>query len=73
MQRVLIVAGICLAMAACAGERPGGDPPISARLDSGVTSSNGGGQRVLEGTPNISTGTSGAVRQRSNNSQGAAY
>ncbi len=73
MKRTLITFGICLAITGCAGERPGGDPPISARLDSGVTSSNGGGQRVLGSTPNISTGQNGVVTQRSNNTQGAAY
>ena len=73
MRQVFIVLGVCLAVTACAGERPGGDPAVSSRLDSGVTSSNGGGQRVLGSTPNISSGTGGVVTQRSNNSQGGAY
>ena len=73
MRRIILVTGVCLAIAACAGERPGGDPPISARLDSGVTSSNGGGQRVLGGTPDVSSGPAGATVRRSNNAQGAAY
>ena len=40
------------------GDRP---PPPSATLDSGITSSNGGGQRALGNLPNVSVGPNGAV------------
>ena len=38
-------------LAACAGERP--DTTVSPQLDSGITSSNGGGVRALGGVPNV--------------------
>lgn len=73
MKQIVAVLGVCLALSACAGVHPGVDPAVSARLDSGVTSSNGGGQRVLDGTPNIGVNSGGAVSSRVNNTQGAAY
>jgi hypothetical protein len=42
-------------LAACAYARP--DPVASPRLDSGVTSSNGGGMRVLGDDPYVSMNT----------------
>ncbi len=63
----------CLTVAACSSERMGGDPVVSPRLDSGVTSNNGGGQRALGNTPDVSVGNGAATVRRSNNSQGSAY
>ena len=42
---------LALGLAACADARP--DPVVSPRLDSGITSSNGGGMRALGNQPNI--------------------
>ena len=48
-------------LAACADVRP--DTIASPRLDSGVTSSNGGGTRVLGDQPNVGISTrAGLVR-----------
>lgn len=69
LRTIIATTAICLAVSACGDQRPAIDP----KLESGVTSSNGGGQRVLGSTPNISTGQNGVVTQRSNNTQGAAY
>lgn len=41
--------------AACAHERP--DTIVSPKLDSGITSSNGGGARTLANQPNVGIGT----------------
>lgn len=46
-------AAACLV--ACAGERP--QSTVSPRLDSGVTSSNGGGTRALSNQPNVGVNT----------------
>ena len=52
-----LVAAFLLAatLAACADARP--DPVASPRLDSGVTSSNGGGARTLGNQPGASVTT----------------
>ena len=48
-------------LAACANARP--DPVVSPQLDSGITSSNGGGTRTLGNQPNVGVTTrTGAVR-----------
>lgn len=48
-------------LAACAGERP--DTIVSPRLDSGITSSDGGGTRALGNQPNVGVTTRvGTVR-----------
>lgn len=48
-------------LAACAEMRP--DPVASPRLDSGITSNNGGGQRALGDIPNVGVTTRvGTVR-----------
>ncbi len=73
IKQVSIIAGACLALAACAGAEPGGGTATSARLDSGITSSNGGGQRATGNTPNIGTSNMGAVQTPVNNTKGAAY
>lgn len=54
MHRVLPVL-LVLALAACADAKP--DPVASPRLDSGITSSNGGGMRALGGDPNVTLST----------------
>ena len=54
MHRVAIVAFATL-LAACAEVRP--DPVVSPQLDSGITSSNGGGQRALGNQPNVGVTT----------------
>jgi len=66
-----IAATVALGLAVCAcGEQR---PAISPRLDSGVTSSNGGGTRALGNSPNISIGGTGAAQPPSSNSRGPAY
>ncbi len=42
-------------LAACAYARP--DPVVSPRLDSGITSSDGGGTRALGNRPNLGVTT----------------
>ncbi len=76
---LLAVAAIgCLGLSACNGDPPPGNPALNsttgpARLDSGITSSNGGGQRALGGTPGISTGTGGATGGFAPNQKGNSY
>lgn len=48
----VLIAGL---LAACADVRP--DTVVSPRLDSGITSSNGGGARALGGQPGASVTT----------------
>lgn len=45
-----LAAMTCVLASACSG---GGTPPPSATLDSGVTSSNGGGQRAVGDLPGV--------------------
>ena len=55
---VLILSGL---LAACSDVRP--SPLVSPQLDSGVTSSNGGGTRTLGNNPNVGVTTRiGTVR-----------
>lgn len=65
----------CLSLSACNGSdpAPASNNLVSPRLDSGVTSSNGGAQRVLGDQPGISTGTNGTTGGQSPNSKGNAY
>jgi hypothetical protein len=58
MYRILPVL-LALGLAACADARP--DPVASPQLDSGITSSNGGGTRALGNQPNIGV-TTGVAR-----------
>ena len=53
----LLLAGLLAAnlLAACAETRP--DTVVSPRLDSGITSSNGGGQRTLGNQPGVGVST----------------
>ena len=57
-------------VAACGGARS--DTPVSPALDSGVTSSNGGGTRTLGNTNSTTLGPNG-VQPGTNNTQGRAY
>jgi len=50
MERALICFLVSL-LAACADARP--DTTVSPQLDSGITSSNGGGARALGNQPNV--------------------
>ena len=49
---IFVAAGL---LAACADVRP--DTTVSPRLDSGITSSNGGGQRALGNQPGVGVTT----------------
>ncbi len=72
MLRALITtAAICLAVSACGQQRPAIDP----RLESGVTSSNGGGQRATGAVPDLTVGPNpnGSGRTSAPTSAGAAY
>lgn len=70
MFRVLLTtAAICLAVSACGEQRPAIDP----KLDSGVTSSNGGGQRQTGAVPDLAIGRNGVAPTSAPTSKGAAY
>lgn len=58
MRRILPVL-LALGLAACADAKP--DKVVSPRLDSGITSSNGGGTRALGNQPNVGV-TTGVAR-----------
>ena len=71
---------VALGLAVCACNAQGGttDPKvgkgaISPSLDSGVSSSNGGGARAVGNTPGISVGGNGATVTRAPNGLGTAY
>ena len=76
-----IATTVALGLAVCACNSQGGitDPRVgggvsSPSLDSGVTSSNGGGTRSLGNNPNVSVGTGAAAEPRqAPNSRGPAY
>ena len=55
--------------AICREQRPTIDP----RLESGVTSSNGGGQRQTGAVPDLTIGPNGTTRSRALTGPGAAY
>ena len=65
----------CLSLSACSDSNPGptSNTLVSPRLDSGVTSSNGGGQRTLGDQPGVSVGTTGTTGGQSPNGKGNAY
>ena len=69
-----IAAAMSLALCGCGNTSGPGHPDqaISPRLDSGVTSSNGGGARTLGGTNSINIGPGGTSNTPSNG-QGSAY
>lgn len=70
IRQTAIFLGLGLALAAC-GNSPQ-RPAISPALDSGVTSSNGGGTRTLGNTNSTTLGPNGAT-SGNNNSTGRAY
>lgn len=53
--RLILAATLVLAVAACSETRP--SPVVSPRLDSGVTSNNGGGSRQLNNNQNMGVTT----------------
>ena len=68
----------CLGLSACDSTPPPGNPALNtttgpATLDSGITSSNGGGQRALGGTPGVGFGTNGATGGFAPNQKGNSY
>ncbi len=74
-----IATTVALGLTLCACNPQGGitDPRVgsgvvSPSLDSGVTSSNGGGTRALGNTPGISVG-GGATQSGAPNGRGTAY
>ena len=75
-----IITTVALGLAACACNPQGGaaDPRVgkgvvSPSLDSGITSSNGGGARALGNTPGINLGGAGASPTGAPNGRGTAY
>ena len=54
--KLLFAMAAVIGLAGC-GDKP---PPPSATLDSGITSSNGGGQRALGNLPDVTVGQNGA-------------
>lgn len=71
---------MALGLAVCACNPQGGvtDPRVgtgvvSPSLDSGITSSNGGGARALGNTPSINLGGAGASPTGAPSSRGTAY
>lgn len=68
MRALATTIALGLAVCACGPQRPAIDP----RLDSGVTSSNGGGQRALGNLNQIDIGPNGA-RTGPSNQAGRAY
>lgn len=60
MARILVLL-LATFVAGCAGARP--DPVVSPKLDSGITSSNGGGARALGNQPNVGVTTRTAPAQ----------
>lgn len=63
---------IGLAVTACSSP-PEQRPAIDPALDSGVTSSNGGGQRATGAIPNLDIGAGGATRSSVPSGRGNAY
>lgn len=68
---VVATMAIGLTLSACGPQRPAIDP----RLESGVTSSNGGGQRATGNVNSVTIGPNGAgtLNRAPTNSAGAAY
>lgn len=55
MRHLVILLTACV-LTACAAEKP--DTVVSPKLDSGITSSNGGSQRALGNQPDVGVTTS---------------
>ena len=70
----VMVLALSLSLCACGATSGPGHPDqaISPRLDSGVTSSNGGGVRTLGGTNSINIGPGGTTTNPTNQ-QGRAF
>ena len=73
---LVVAAASCFGLSACNSSNPA--PAANSltgptTLDSGVTSSNGGGQRVLGGQPNVGIGSNGTTGGTSPNQKGNAY
>ena len=72
IRSTVITIALGLGLCACGQTRP--DSPISPNLDSGVTSSNGGGTRTLNNTNSTTVSPGGGGLNRSNNNtQGRSY
>ncbi len=69
LRTIIATAAICLAVSACGDQRPAIDP----KLVSGVTSSNGGGQRATGAVPDLAIGPNGVAPTRAPTSVGGAY
>ncbi len=69
IRAIFTTAVLGLAVCACGPQRPAIDPA----LDSGVTSSNGGGTRALGNNPGVSVGSGVATNPGIPNSRGPAY
>ena len=68
------VALACFGLAACASTGPGSasaNGPTAA--PSGITASNGGGQRAVGGIPSVGVSSSGTSVSAVPNSKGASY
>lgn len=68
-----IATTVALGLAVCACASGPQRPAIDPKLDSGVTSSNGGGQRATGNTPNVSVGGTGPAQTQAPSSRGPAY
>ncbi len=68
-----IITTVALGLAVSACNAPPQRPAIDPALESGVTSSNGGGQRTTGAIPNIDIGSGGAVRTGVPSARGNAY
>ena len=74
---LLAVAAVgCLGLSACSGS--GQNPAMNsltgpASLDSGITASNGGGQRALGNAQGINIGSGGSTEGTAPNQKGNAY
>lgn len=72
IRTLFTIVALGLAVSACGPTQPE-RPAIDTALDSGITSSNGGGQRATGAVPNLDIGPGGAVRTGVPSSRGAAY
>ena len=78
LRTIITTAALGLAVCACNPQGGGTNPRVgtgvvSPSLDSGVTSSNGGGARAVGDTPGINLGGTGASPTGAPNSRGTAY
>lgn len=71
--RLFVLAAACASLAACSNPNERSGTVASPRLDSGITSSNGGGTRALGDTPGINIGPNGSQQTGAPNQKGTAY